>query len=152
MRILVAEKDQNGRRLLGQMLRMDGHEVYIAEEGEQALSLLQEVKPDVVLMNMFRSLHSESQPAGQISVHCQEEISPVVFMTSSGACDVLGAFMGVSDDSETAFDRLPMKVKIGAMDHIQKLCGALNRCKRMTGGGKMPGHSGNQWHGMLDCA
>src|SRR5512146_2532856 len=100
MRILVAEKDQNGRRLLDQMLRMDGHEVYVAEEGEHAMSLLQEVKPDVVLMNMFRSLHSERQPVGQISVHCQEEITPVVFMTSSGTCDVLGNFMAECDEPE----------------------------------------------------
>src|SRR5512135_3205870 len=112
MRILVAEKDKNGRRLLDQMLRMDGHEVYVAEEGVHALSLLQEIKPDVVLMNMFRSLHSERQPVGQISVHCQEEISPVVFMTSNGTCDVLENFMAEGSEQEGDFDRLPLKVKI----------------------------------------
>jgi CheY-like chemotaxis protein len=150
MRILVAEKDQYGRRLLDQMLRMDGHDVYIAEEGEHALSLMREVKPDVVLMNMFLSLHSESQPAGQISVHCQEEVSPVVFMTSGGCCDVLGAFMAASDESEAVFDRLPLKVKISAMDHIQKLCGALSRCKRASSRSK--GRPGAEWRGMLDYA
>ncbi len=151
MRILVAEKDHNGRRLLNQMLRMDGHEVYVAEDGDDALSLLREIKPDVVLMDMFRSLHAESQPAGQISVHCREEISPVVFMTSGGACDVLGTFTAENDDG-AAFDRLPMKVKIGAMDHIQKLCGALSRCKRASAGGKTTGRSGAEWQGLLDYA
>src|SRR5512135_3574496 len=105
MRIIVAEKDQNGRRLLDQMLRMDGHEVYVAEEGAHALSLLQEIRPDVVLMNMFRSLHAERQPLGQISVHCQEEVSPVVFMTSDGTCNALENFMAKGGESEGAFDR-----------------------------------------------
>lgn len=147
MRILVAEKDQNGRRLLDQMLRMDGHEVYVAEEGTHALSLLQEIKPDVVLMNMFRSLHAERQPVGQISVHCQEEVSPVVFMTSSGSCDVLENFMADCGQPETVFDRLPLKVKISAMDHIQKLCGALSRCKRASTRGMPSG-----WRDRLDYA
>jgi CheY-like chemotaxis protein len=132
MRILVAEKDHNGRRLLDQMLRMEGHEVALADGGDEAVSLMRLFKPDVVLMNMFCSLHAERRPAGQVSVHCGEDVSPVILMTSSGACDMLAGFMPESTDPAADFDRLPAQAKISAMDHIQRLCGALSRCKRVS--------------------
>ncbi|MGD9786952.1 MAG: PleD family two-component system response regulator [Sulfuricellaceae bacterium] len=132
MKILVAEKDHNGRRLLHQMLRMEGHEVLVADGGDEAVTLLRRFKPDVVLMNMFGSLHAEDRPAGQISLHCGEEVSPVILMTSSGACDMLADFMPAGADPEAEFDRLPAQAKISAMEHIQRLCGALSRCKRVS--------------------
>lgn len=133
MRILVTEKDRNGRRFLDRMLRLDGHEVIVADCGGEVLGLLEETRPDLVLMNVFQSLHAGRPPVGKISLGCAGGGSPVVFVNCAGECAQLGHF--VPDDSaacDSLFDRLPAEVKIGAMERIQQLCSALGRYKRWS--------------------
>lgn len=133
MRIIVAEKDQNGRSFLNRMLRLEGHEVIIADCGKQVVSLLKEIRPDMVLMNVFQSLHAGKPPVGKISVGCTEGDMPVVFVNCIGECEQLGKFVAEENDPyETLFDRLPAKVKISAMERIQHLCSTLSRYKRLS--------------------
>lgn len=133
MRILVAEKDHNGRNFLDRMLRLDGHEVIVAECGKQVKELLNEIRPDVVLMNVFRSLHAGKPPVGKISLGCSGEDGPVVFVNCVGECEQLGDFTAEANGAHDAlFDRLPAMAKIGAMESIQHLCGALKRFKRLS--------------------
>lgn len=132
MRILVAEKDRNGRRLLDQILKMEGHEVFTAEDGEHALNILLQFRPEVVLMNMFDSLHADGQPARHINLQGSGELPPVVFMTAGGAETLLSGFMSEKNEAHDIFDRLPTHAKICAIEHIQHLCGALSRCQKLS--------------------
>ncbi len=54
MHILIAEINLNGRRMLDRILKMEGYEVSVAESGNHARNLLQEARPDIVLMNVFQ--------------------------------------------------------------------------------------------------
>lgn len=137
MRILVAEKDQIGRSFLNRMLRLEGHEVIVAECGTQAMSLLKEIRPDLVLMNVFQSLHAGKPPVGKVSIGCASGDMPVVFVNCVGECEQLGKFMAEENGAYDAlFDRLPAKVKIGAMERIQHLCSTVSRYKRLSEGNK----------------
>jgi CheY-like chemotaxis protein len=51
--ILVIEDDVQFREMLVQMLRLDGHEVAIAVDGSEALTLLQSVKPDLIITDIL---------------------------------------------------------------------------------------------------
>ena len=132
MRILVAEKDRNGRRLLDQILKMEGHEVFTAEDGEHALNILLQFRPDVVLMNMFDSLHAGGQPPRQINLHGNGGMPPVVFMAGGGAESLISGFMGERNEAHDIFDQLPAHAKISAIEHIQHLCSALSRCQKLS--------------------
>lgn len=132
MRILVAEKDLNGRRLLDQILKMEGHEVFTAEDGEHALNILLQFKPDVVLMNMFDSLHTGGLPASQFNLHGHGDMAPVVFMAAGRAGSLLSGFEGEKDGAHDVFDHLPAQSKISAIEYIQQLCGALSRCQKVS--------------------
>lgn len=59
MRIVIAEKDQAGRRLLAQLLRMEGHDVLLIEDGSDAKCILKRHQPEMVLMNMFNTSRRE---------------------------------------------------------------------------------------------
>lgn len=48
--ILVVENDPDSRDLLKILLELSGYEVAVAGSGEQALSLMESLRPDVVLM------------------------------------------------------------------------------------------------------
>ena len=53
LRILVADDEPNIRRILETRLRMQGHEVIAAEDGEQALELFRGFAPDLVVLDVM---------------------------------------------------------------------------------------------------
>lgn len=128
MRIVIAERDQIGRRLLAQLLRMEGHDVLLIEEGGDVKGLMKQHRPDVVLMNMFSTQAGDGPGSGKFDTGAADCLSPVVMMTSMGACERLSAFMKMGECVEAdGFDRLPAKAKIGTMDHVQRICEVLSR-------------------------
>lgn len=51
-RILVVDDNEDAAESLAALLRLFGHEVDVAFDGEQALALAPEVKPDLVLLDL----------------------------------------------------------------------------------------------------
>jgi len=143
MHILIAEKNLNGRRMLNQILKMEGYEVSIAESGSHALSLLQEDRPDIVLMNVFQCMDSSGEAsAGKVRVRHYEEGSSQALLVTCSKDDVkLAEFMSPDNPYCTAaFDLLPPKVKSGIMDRIQQMCSALQQSSRFS-----PPEGGFNW-------
>lgn len=135
MRILIAEKDPYGRRLLEQTLRMEGYEVFIAEAGKQARNQLYRLRPDLVLMNVFHSQRNGREPLKQIRVRCNEGKDPVIFVSCMGQCDEMYFLDGSSQADISMFDHLPSKMKMLIVDTIQQLCAAVNQFKRWARNG-----------------
>ena len=50
--IMIVEDYPNQRRLYEEELRREGHETATAKDGREALSLLEHVKPDLVLLDV----------------------------------------------------------------------------------------------------
>lgn len=136
MRILIVEKDPVGRRLLEQMMRMEGYEVFILERNKQAINLINEIRPDIVLMNVFNPLQSGTEPLEQIKIRCNEKLDPVIYVTCMGRCDGMDFMADMSDSTPSLFDRLPAKLKMHIVDNIQRLCIALKQLKRWAGEGR----------------
>lgn len=134
MRIVIAEKDQTGRRLLAQLLRMEGHDVFLIEEGGDANGLLKRHRPEVVLMDMFNASRGDGLSLGRSEMREQDCLSPVVVMTSMKVCEKIYKFMGMGENIEAdAFDRLSTNSKIGTMEHVQRICEVLARSSRSSG-------------------
>ncbi|BCB27588.1 hypothetical protein SKTS_24740 [Sulfurimicrobium lacus] len=129
MRILIAEKDPNGRRLLEQMMRMEGYDVFVAQGCKQAKSLISEVNPDIILMNVFSPLQSGNEPLEQVKVYCNEGMESAIYVTCIGQCNELNADEA-SESSHSLFDHLPTRLKINIVERIQRLCIALKQLKR----------------------
>ena len=51
-RVLVVDDNEDAAESLAAVLRLFGHEVDVAFDGEQALTLAPEVKPDLVLLDL----------------------------------------------------------------------------------------------------
>ncbi|MEZ4236202.1 MAG: ATP-binding protein [Myxococcota bacterium] len=75
LRVLVADDNRDAADLLAMWLTTSGHEVHVAYDGEQALALGQQLRPDVALLDLgmpkldgrdvARRLRAE-QPAGEL--------------------------------------------------------------------------------------
>jgi DNA-binding NtrC family response regulator len=51
-RILIADDEEAARRSLGQILAEDGYEIFLAQDGEEALRLVAEHSPDILLSDL----------------------------------------------------------------------------------------------------
>ena len=52
MKILVVDDDSNIRRLYKEELEEEGYEVFLASDGEEALRVFREIKPDIVTLDI----------------------------------------------------------------------------------------------------
>lgn len=52
MRILVVDDDENIGRLYKEELEDEGYEVFLAQNGEEALKIFVEIKPDIVTLDI----------------------------------------------------------------------------------------------------
>jgi PAS domain S-box-containing protein len=51
-RILIADDNEDAADSLAELLRLEGHEVHVAYDGEQALAVFTEIDPDAVLLDV----------------------------------------------------------------------------------------------------
>jgi CheY-like chemotaxis protein len=52
LKILVVDDDENIREVLSDLLLLEGYEILLAEDGEQALLIFEEILPDVVITDL----------------------------------------------------------------------------------------------------
>ncbi len=85
--VLVAEDEEDGREIFGTILRHNGFEVILAEDGAEAVRLATEHRPDLILMDLSLPeldgweatalLKEDSRTAGipviALTVHVQQE-------------------------------------------------------------------------------
>ncbi|MGN6360522.1 MAG: response regulator [Thermomicrobiales bacterium] len=81
-RLLVVEDDADIRRLLVDVLVDEGHEVREAESGAEALALLQEWAPDLILLDMtLPEMDGRAFRAAQRRLPPPASQAPVVIVT-----------------------------------------------------------------------
>jgi CheY-like chemotaxis protein len=52
LRVLIADDDRDGARILGTLLQLEGCEVRMVHGGQEALDAARQLKPDVVLLDI----------------------------------------------------------------------------------------------------
>jgi CheY-like chemotaxis protein len=51
-RILVADDNRDGAETMGMLLKLSGHEVYLAHSGSEALEVARRERPDIVVLDI----------------------------------------------------------------------------------------------------
>jgi DNA-binding response OmpR family regulator len=82
--VLVVEDDADAADALAEVMRIEGHEVRIAGNGEQGFRLLTERKPDLLLLDLEMPILDGAGMANQILIHnAGLEKVPVVILSGS---------------------------------------------------------------------
>ncbi len=85
--ILIVDDQKGVRRLLEELFKKEGWNVHIAADGLEAIDRVQEVDPDIVLMDMKMPNMNGLESSSQILQLCPD--MKIVMMTAYGEMDVV---------------------------------------------------------------
>jgi CheY-like chemotaxis protein len=83
-KILIAEDERDIRDLVAFTLRFAGHEVFAATNGEEAIELAPQVKPDLVLMDVRMPRMTGYEACRVLKANPDLKDIPVVFLSAKG--------------------------------------------------------------------
>jgi CheY-like chemotaxis protein len=115
-KVLVVEDEPDNARMLARMLRMRGFEVLVAADGETAVALAAEHRPDVVLMDLLLAgVIDGSEATRQIKSAPATQGVPVIILSASQLAsfqaEALQAGASDVDTKPVDFDRLVGKIE-----------------------------------------
>ncbi|WDY59485.1 fused response regulator/phosphatase [Pseudomonas sp. PSKL.D1] len=121
--VLVAEDGAVDRLLLAQIVKRHGHEVFTAENGEQAVALFAEKRPQLVLLDAMMPVMDGFEAARQIKALAGEALVPIIFLTSLNEEDALVRCLEAGGDDFMAkpYSAVILGAKIRAMDRLRRL-------------------------------
>jgi two-component system, HptB-dependent secretion and biofilm response regulator len=89
MKLLVIDDSDTARLTIGAMLRRLGHEVSVANDGEQGLALFRQARPDAVFVDVVMPGISGYEVAERIKAEAADTWIPVTFTSGLGDSDHL---------------------------------------------------------------
>lgn len=82
MRVLIAEDNPENLDMLRRRLERRGHEVFAAPDGQQAVQMTGEVRPDIVLMDVSMPVLSGLEATRAIRSQPEVAMIPIVALTA----------------------------------------------------------------------
>jgi DNA-binding response OmpR family regulator len=82
--ILIIEDEAHIRRVLEYNLKLDGFEVYMAEDGAAGLELASTKSPDVILLDWLMPAMNGLQVLAELKANSDTEHIPVFMLTAKG--------------------------------------------------------------------
>jgi CheY-like chemotaxis protein len=83
-RVLVADDNQDAGETLAMLLRLDGHEVHVANDGLQAVEMFAREQPDVVILDIGMPGLSGHEAAQRIREQCGDRPVTLIAVTGWG--------------------------------------------------------------------
>lgn len=114
LKVLIVEDDNNIAQLLQLYLEKEGFETFVAPDGGQGLTMFQEYKPDLVLLDIMLPVKDGWAVCQKIR---ESNKTPVIMMTAKGEVDdkVSGLEMGADDYIVKPFDMKEVLARIRAV-------------------------------------
>ena len=114
-RILLVEDDLMNRDMLARRLTWEGHQVIVAADGRQAVSLAQAEHPDIILMDLGLPIMNGWEAARHIKTARETSSIPVIALTAFAMSEDRQKALAVGcDEYETKpvdFPRLLAKIR-----------------------------------------
>ncbi|MBN1597759.1 MAG: response regulator [Bacteroidales bacterium] len=113
-KILVVDDEPIGRQLLEAILIPEGYSLFFGEDGEQALKLLREYKPDIILLDVMMPKMDGFEVCKKIRGNEETAHLPVFLITALDDRDskLRGIDAGADDYISKPFDRIEILAKV----------------------------------------
>lgn len=116
-RVLVCEDDLVVRDVVRRYLERAGHDVLLAEDGEQALRLVDEHRPDLVVLDLMLPGIDGLEVARRLRRHPVHSNLPVIILTARGDEQdrIVGLQIGADDYVTKPFSPSELTLRVGAV-------------------------------------
>ena len=122
-RILVADDTPANVRMLETRLGRDGYEVVVARDGEEALAVARQARPDLILLDVMMPKLDGIEVCRRLKADAALPFTPVIMVTAlADAKDVVAGFEAGGDDYLTKpFDGQALSARVKSMLRIKSL-------------------------------
>jgi diguanylate cyclase (GGDEF)-like protein len=101
-RILVVDDDRNLRKIIQTNLEIAGYDVTTAASGDEALTILDDMQPDLVVLDVMMPMMDGYEVARRIRRHPSNTHVPIIMLTAKSEVeDKLAGFEAGADDYMT---------------------------------------------------
>jgi diguanylate cyclase (GGDEF)-like protein len=98
-RVLVVDDDRNLRKIIQTNLELAGYDVSTAANGEEALTMLDSMQPDLVVLDVMMPIMDGYEVARRIRRHPSNTHVPIIMLTAKSEVeDKLAGFEAGADD------------------------------------------------------
>jgi DNA-binding response OmpR family regulator len=98
-RILIADDEPNILISLEYLMKRQGHEVFVARDGQQALDLLRELRPRLLLLDVMMPRKSGFEVCQELRADDDLKDTLVLMLTAKGRDTDVAKGMGVGADA-----------------------------------------------------
>jgi len=123
MRILVVDDEFPNVVILKKLLERDSHEVITAANGKEGVERFENLRPDIVLMDVMMPIMDGYEATQLIKEKAGQRFTPIIFITAlrGDEAQVKCLEKGADDFISKPFNQTVLKAKIAAMARIQAL-------------------------------
>lgn len=127
VRVLVVEDEWQVRGLLEEFLKEQDFQVFLAEDGEEAIARALEVNPDVILLDIKLPGIDGIEVCKRLRAHESTALIPVIMLTAYEDKDVEAYLEGADDFIKKPFNPVELAVRIKSVLRIRHLTDELER-------------------------
>lgn len=127
VRVLVVEDEWQVRGLLEKFLKEQDFQVFLAEDGEEAIARALEVNPDVILLDIKLPGIDGIEVCKRLRAHESTALIPVIMLTAYEDKDVEAYLEGADDFIKKPFNPVELAVRIKSVLRIRHLTDELER-------------------------
>ncbi|MFN4289890.1 MAG: SpoIIE family protein phosphatase [Permianibacter sp.] len=123
LRILIADDNHSDRLILRSLLQREGHTVFEAEDGRQAVQRFLADQPDIVLLDVLMPELDGYEAAVQIKMMAGHRLVPIIFLTALTDVNALARCLEVGGDDflTKPYQKLILQAKLRAFTRMQQL-------------------------------
>jgi len=125
MKILLAEDSKTNQILISAYIEEAGHEIEIAQNGQEAIDQFTHERPDLVLMDMIMPVKDGIEAAQEIRALCEQDGDwvPIIFLSAmSESKDIVRGIDAGGDDYLTKpVEDVVLHAKLRAMQRISDM-------------------------------
>ena len=126
-KILVVDDEKSVRMVLGNLLKNEGYEVIEAENGKEALELVQKENPHVILMDIRMPVMGGLDAVKTLKGDEKTKRIPILVITAAGESKAEAAKADVDDFLQKPFDAEEVSIRVKSMLKIRNLSDELQR-------------------------
>ncbi len=113
-RILIVDDERQNRQLLEVLLTAEGYRIQTASSGEEALALVAQQPPDLILLDIMMPVMDGYQVAARVKDNLASRSIPVIMVTALDDRDAMMRALsaGAEDFLTRPVDRLELRVRV----------------------------------------